>query len=104
MKDQRMSVHAAIDRSSHLTIHENIRHHTAVRPDKIALVQEETTLTFKQLYEVARRVAGGLKQAGMKRGDKVGIFMRNHWAYIPVYYAISMLGAVAVPINYMLRR
>lgn len=88
---------------SHLTLHENLRHHVATRPDKLALVYDEKRLTFRQLSEMSRRVASGLKKSGIRQGDKVGIFMRNHWAYIPIYYAVSMLGAVAVPINYMLR-
>lgn len=98
-----MSIRTATDRSFWLTIHENLRHHVAVRPDKIAVVYEAKTLTFKELYEASCRIATGLKNSGLSRGDKVGIYMRNHWAYIPIYYAVSMIGAVSVPINYMLR-
>ncbi|MBT4823230.1 MAG: acyl--CoA ligase, partial [Lentisphaerae bacterium] len=90
-------------RPSGLTIHENLRHHVAARPDKIAVVYEDRTFTFRQLYEDACRIAGGLGECGIRPGDHVGIYLRNHWSYIPIYYALSMTGAVAVPINYMLR-
>jgi len=98
-----VNTEAVNERACHLTIHENLRHHAAVRPDKIAVVCEDTVFTFQQLYESSSRIAQGLKNSGINQHDKVGIYLRNHWSYIPIYYAVSMLGAVSVPINYMLR-
>lgn len=86
-----------------LTLHENLRHHASTRPDKVAMVYEDRHYTFRQVYHDACRIAAGLGDSGIGPGDKVGIFMRNHWSYIPLYYALSMMGAVAVPVNYMLR-
>src|SRR5438128_563828 len=91
------------DPSSFLSFHDNLRHHASVRPDKPAVVYEGTTLTFAQLHEQARRIAQGLHKHGLRAGDKVGIYLRNHGSYIPIYYGLSMAGLVAVPINYMLR-
>ena len=91
------------DRPGYLTIHENLRHHVSARPDKLAVVQPNRTLTYAQLYESACRIAHGLKQQKIGQGDHVGIYLRNDWSYIAIYYALSMSGAVAVPINYMLR-
>ena len=90
-------------RPPYLTIHENLRHHVATRPDKVAVADDGRTFTFRQVFEDACRIAAALKERGIGQGDHVGIFMRNHWAYIPVYYALSMMGAVSVPVNYMLR-
>ena len=87
----------------YLTIHENLRHHFLTRPEKVALVYAGRAYTFRQVYEQACQIAGELADRGIGQGDKVGIFLRNCGAYIPIYYAISMLGAVAVPLNYMLR-
>ena len=101
--DQSLSARGATQRFPYLTIHENLRHHAAVRTEKIAVVYENRTFTFRQLFESSSRIAQGLQDAGIHRGDKVGIYLRNHWAYIPIYYAVSMLGAISVPINYMLR-
>ena len=87
----------------YLTIHENLRHHVSVRPDKVAMVYEDQSYTFRQVYEDACRIANGLRDRGIRQGDNVGIYLRNCAAYIPIYYALSMTGAVAVPLNYMLR-
>jgi len=108
-KDRNMSADAAgaladfHGRPPFLTLHENLRHHVATRPDEIAMVYEDRGCTFRELYETACRIAGGLGHRGIGQGDKVGVFLRNHWSYIPIYYALSMMGAVAVPLNYMLR-
>ena len=91
------------NRPSYLAIHENLRHHLAARPDKLAIANEERTLTFAQLHDTAARMSAALRAQGIHEGDHIGIFLRNHWSYIPIYYALSMLGAVAVPLNYMLR-
>jgi acyl-CoA synthetase (AMP-forming)/AMP-acid ligase II len=64
---------------------------------------EDLTYSFAQLYDMAGCIAGSLAANGIGQGDHVGIYLRNHWSYIPIYYALSMAGAVAVPLNYMLR-
>lgn len=91
------------DPSSLLTIHQNLRHHISVRPKKLAVVSEGRSLTFQDLHDHAARIATALREHGLQPGDKAGIYLRNHWSYIPLYYAMSMAGIVAVPINYMLR-
>ncbi len=53
--------------------------------------------------EIDRRVlliAGGLRVLGVREGDCVCILMRNDIAFLEVSYAIMMLGAYAVPINW----
>lgn len=92
-----------LSRPSFLTLHENLRHHATARPDRVAMIYGDSTYTFLDLYEAACRIAVGLGEQGVGQGDKVGIFLQNHWSYIPLYYALSMMGVVAVPLNYMLR-
>lgn len=48
----------------------------------------------------AARIAGGLQGLGVKQGDCVCILMRNDIAFIEAAYAVMMLGAYAVPINW----
>ena len=86
-----------------LTLHENLRHHVSVRPEKVAVVYEDRSYTFREVDEDACRIATSLRERGIGHGDNVGIYLRNCAIYVPIYYALSMLGAVAVPINYMLR-
>jgi len=69
-------------------------------PDGEALVElGGDRVTYRQLWDRAARVAGGLRAAGVHRGDRVGIRLGNGngWAY--AFWGIQMLGAVAVPVN-----
>ena len=87
----------------YLTLHENLRHHMLTQPDKVAMIYEDQRYTFRQVYEQACQIARALRERGVGQGDNIGIFLRNCGAYIPIYYALSMAGGVAVPLNYMLR-
>ncbi len=53
-----------------------------------------------EVAERAARIAGGLRKLGVKQGDCVCILMRNDIAFIEAAYAVMMLGAYAVPINW----
>ncbi len=58
---------------------------------------------IRDFDEIDRRVlqiAGGLRTLGVAEGDCVCILMRNDIAFLEVSYAIMMLGAYAVPINW----
>ena len=87
----------------YLTIHENLRHHVLARPEKVALVYEDQAYTFQQIYNQACQIARALGDREVTQGDKVGIYLQNCDTYISIYYALSMMGAIAVPLNYMLR-
>jgi len=91
------------NRPSFLTLHENLRHHVSVRSNKPAIIYEDVSITFGKLYEMAGKISAGLRKRNIGQGDSVGIYLRNHWSYVAIYYALSMSGIVAVPINYMLR-
>lgn len=56
--------------------------------------------TRDDVNERARLIAGGLASLGVKQGDSVGILMRNDIAFLEAAYAVAMLGAYAVPINW----
>lgn len=59
-------------------------------------------VTHAQVDAEADRVAGGLAEVGVQRGDRVAIYMQNipHFAY--AYFGIMRAGGVAVPLNPML--
>ena len=55
--------------------------------------------TYTALAERAARLAGFLVEQGVRRGDRVAMFMTNHVAFLEVLYGILHVGAVAVPVN-----
>ncbi len=71
-------------------------------PDKEALVHGEERLCYA---EVARRVAGlaaGLRDAGVERGDRVGIYLDASMAQALSIFGVSQAGGVYVPVNGLL--
>ncbi|WP_224447967.1 AMP-binding protein [Haloprofundus salilacus] len=76
------------------------RHH----PDATALsgrgVRGERS--YRELADHVRRLAGGLAELGVERGDRVAILTRNHAAFVETSFALYRLGASKVPLNSML--
>ncbi|HXU07452.1 MAG TPA: AMP-binding protein [Blastocatellia bacterium] len=56
-------------------------------------------INYRQLWDRASRVAGGLKQIGIKRGDRVAIRLGNGLDWCLAFFGAEMAGAVAVPVN-----
>jgi len=85
----------------------NIAHHVEqghrLFPDKIALIFEDKSFTYKQLEELAGRVANGLRGLGIKKGDRVALFLPNIPEFVISYLGILKIGAVAVSVNVMLK-
>lgn len=72
-------------------------------PDHIALRLDDLQLTFAELDSAAARVATLLERAGIEPGDRVGIMLPNIPAFAVVFYGILYRGAVAVPMNPLLK-
>lgn len=56
-------------------------------------------LTYAELDQEASRLARGLLDLGVGKGDKVGLWMPNNPEWVVAYFAIARVGAVVVPMN-----
>lgn len=73
--------------------------------DKDFIIFNEERHSFASLLEQANAFAHLLQQQyGIKKGDKVAIAMRNYPEWIVAFMGITMLGAVAVPLNAWLQK
>ncbi len=59
----------------------------------------EASFSFADMEQKSRQAAAGLQSLGVNKGDKVAIMMGNRPEYLFVWFGLSMLGAVEVPIN-----
>jgi long-chain acyl-CoA synthetase len=71
-------------------------------PDKVALWENEHSLTWAAWDERANRLADALAQRGIGEGDRVGLRMMNRIAWFVVDGALGKLGAVRVAISHRL--
>ena len=56
-------------------------------------------LTYQDLWDAAARVAGGLRAAGVERGDRVAIRLGNGVDWVVAFFGTVLAGAVVVPVN-----
>jgi acyl-CoA synthetase (AMP-forming)/AMP-acid ligase II len=61
-----------------------------------------TIVTFGQFKSQVDQLAAGLKAAGIKAGDRIGVVGKNSLAFFQVYGAAAALGAIVIPINWRL--
>jgi len=73
------------------------------RGRKTAFFIGDEKVSYRQIQERADILAAYLSNRGVKKGDKVALFMRNSAEFIYSIFAISKLGAVSVPINTFLK-
>ncbi len=80
-----------------------LRESAAANPDKTAIIFDQFKLTYAQLDALSDQVAGGLRAAGIKPQDKVGLMLPNVPQFPIAYFGILKTGAVVVPMNVLLR-
>jgi acyl-CoA synthetase (AMP-forming)/AMP-acid ligase II len=69
-------------------------------PEQEAVVCEGTRLTYAEVWDRVRRLAGALARLGVGPGTPVAALHTNSHRYVEAYYATAMLGGVFVPLNY----
>jgi len=73
-------------------------------PDRLFVVTHNQSWTYAEMHAWAQRLAAGLMNSGVKTGDHVAMLMANFPEFIAIKFAIAMVGAVAVPINFLNKR
>ena len=82
----------------------DLLHRTAKRlPHKTAIECGATRWSFAEFDAIADRLAAGLSRLGVAKGARVAVLARNSHAFAALRFALARLGAVLVPINFMLK-
>ncbi len=71
-------------------------------PDRLAVQCGEIRWTYAEFDDLCTTLAAGLAGEGVQPGDRVAIISRNSHAFAALRFALARLGAVLVPINFML--
>ncbi|HKT53412.1 MAG TPA: class I adenylate-forming enzyme family protein [Caulobacteraceae bacterium] len=67
--------------------------------DKVFLVYEDERATFESFFRAVSAFARELQTAGVRKGDRIAIVMRNLPEWPVAFYAVQALGAIATPLN-----
>jgi fatty-acyl-CoA synthase len=84
------------------TLSDTLRRSAARVPNRLGLACGATRWSYAELHGACERLAAGLASRGIRRGDKVAVLARNSHGFVALRYALMRLGAIMVPINFML--
>lgn len=93
---------AIISRARAQSIGDLLRRSAQRSASKTAIVCGGVSWTYAELDGVCNRLGRGLKGLGVRRGDRVAILARNSHAFAALRFALARIGAIMVPINFML--
>lgn len=71
-------------------------------PDTICLMDKDRRLTYPQTNRRVNKLANSLVSLGLKKGDKVAVFLENSIEIIEIFLATAKTGIIIVPINFRL--
>ncbi len=71
-------------------------------PNKVAVIQDDILLTFRELDRRANRVGWALRKTDIGRGDRVALLFDNDYRFLECYFGVLRIGAVVVPVNHRL--
>lgn len=86
------------------TFHDLLARSTESTPDKVFATDGTRSLTYRQLFDAAQRLAVGLHRQGWRAGDTAAVQLPNWVEFIQVLAALSRLGVIGVPIMPIYRR
>ncbi|MFS0644421.1 ATP-dependent acyl-CoA ligase [Siminovitchia sp. 179-K 8D1 HS] len=72
-------------------------------PEKVFLEFEQQRITYEGLYRRAAQSARGFSELGIQTEDKVCVMLDNSPEYMDVWFGLTCIGAVIVPINVHLK-
>ncbi len=68
-------------------------------PDTPCTIFKGAKITYREMNALVDRLAAGLAELGVKKGDRVGIFMPNTPQFVMAYFAVLKAGGVVVATN-----
>jgi long-chain acyl-CoA synthetase len=69
---------------------------------KPLVVSPDRSVTFDEMGALSNHFARRLRSAGIRKGDRVTLWLENSWQWMACYYGILKAGAIVVPCNILL--
>jgi len=84
------------------TVYDMITRGASLHGEAPAIIQGETSLSFREFKQRVDALAGGLAALGIGKGERICILAQNDAAYLVLYGACARQGILAYPINWRL--
>jgi fatty-acyl-CoA synthase len=79
-----------------------IRQWSMIRPRATAIISDNVPITYLDLNRRINKLVHFLLSAGIRKGDRVAVLLHNRKEYIEIFFALSKLGGIIVPLNWRL--
>lgn len=86
-----------------INLHDLLSERAASHPDSPALTYQGVTQTYADVWRSARAAAAQLETLGLRRGDRVAIYLEKRAELVAAIFATSAAGGVFVPVNHVLK-
>jgi len=73
-----------------------------IQPEKTAIISEDVPYSYRDLNRRVNKLSHFLLNIGLKKGDRVAVLLHNCKQYIEIFFALSKIGGVLVPLNWRL--
>src|SRR3954452_1155975 len=93
---------SALDTARRHALGDLLRRAALREPAKTAIVYGELRQTYAELDAVVNRTANALSARGVGQGDRIALLSHNSHGFVVASLALAKLGAIMVPINFML--
>lgn len=82
-----------------MQITQSLRRAARMHPDRVGVQCDGRSLTWGEMFRRVPLIAGALRSAGVKDGDRVAVLAMNNDRYVELLYAVPWAGGVMVPLN-----
>ena len=79
--------------------HDLIQNSATTRPNAEALCYQHETLTYASLAQQVEQIAQGFSALGLRRGDRLAIYLEKRFESVIAMFAATRAGGVFVPVN-----
>lgn len=80
-------------------LHDALLTSTDLHAGKVAVVADGASYSYAALLDAALRLARALQDNGVRRGDRVAVYLENSWAAAVTVYGTLLAGATLTAIN-----
>jgi acyl-CoA synthetase (AMP-forming)/AMP-acid ligase II len=85
------------------TIYHLLKRNAKFYSNRTALISGDARITNQQFLDIVDRLAAGLQQAGIVKGDRLAILAQNCLEFVYLYGAAAKIGAIMLPVNWRLQ-
>lgn len=83
-----------------MNICDTIANNAAHQPAAIAMIEDERSLTFRELDSLVRRTANHMRLLGVEKGETVALCLKDTLDHFVIMLAVYRIGAVGLTLNW----